>query len=467
MRIWLLAFFLIGCASPVKKTTPAKEQVAVKEAIVSAPIRLKPIREFTLDNGLKVLFIRDNSLPRVSFALLVHTGVREEANDKGGVNALTASLLEQGTSSKSASQIADEYAELGTDLSISPGVDATMISTDALATSSDQLLNLFYETMSSPSFKDSEIQRLKAQFVAAIKKRSDNPSEMIEESFQSTLFEGHSYQRTLLGDQASLKKIRKQDIVKHYLNWYRPNNAALAVVGSFNEAFEKKVVDIFKAWPQRTLKKIPSVRLDDFIDFKMKLISKPGLAQTQIRIGQRGVQRQNPDYLKLRLVNEILGGGFTSRLNQRIRDDLGLTYSIGSFIDARYERGSIGITTFTKNESVGQTIAEALKVLEEYVANGANEAELRAAKNLLIGQFPRIIETADHLARNYLYLDFYGIPRSYLSEYNRNIEKTTLVEVNEIIKKYYSPRNQRIVIYGDQKLILEQLKSYSPEVINL
>jgi len=380
---------------------------------------------------------------------------------------LTAQLLEQGTISKSASQLADEFADLGTDLDVSPGDDATLISTDALSTSADQLLNLFYEVLSSPSFKDAEIKRLKDQFVAAIKKRIDNPSSMVEESFQEVLFQGHPYARSPLGDEKSLKKIKKQDIVKHYLNWYRPNNSAVAVVGSFSEAFEKRVVETFKKWPQRTLKKIKVQQLTDFTDFKMKLVSKPGLAQTQIRIGQRGIPRQNSDYLKLRLANEIFGGGFVSRLNQKIRDDLGLTYSVSSFIEARADRGAIGISTFTKNESVARTISESLKTLEDYVAQGVSETELRAAKNLLIGQFPKTVETADRLATSYLFLDFYGIPRTYLTNYNRNVEDITLAEVNEAIKKYYSPQFLRVVVYGDEKVILDQLKSYSPEVVRL
>jgi len=127
----------------------------------------------------------------------------------------------------------------------------------------------------------------------------------------------------------------------------------------------------------------------------------------------------------------------------------------------------MGISTFTKNQSVGQTISEALKVLEEYVAKGVNENELRAAKNLLIGQFPKSIETADRLASNYLFLDFYGIPRTYLTNYNRNVEEITLNEVNDVIKKYYSPRNLRVVIYGDDKAISEQLKDYSPQIIKV
>ncbi len=458
--------FLIGCSSADKNVKSNKGVHHVREAR-SAPIRLKPYREVTLENGLKVLFIRDVSLPRVSLNLLVKSGLREEPADKGGINTLTADLLETGTLTKSATQIADEFADLGTDLSIAPGSDATMITSDCLVNSSDKLLQLFFEVISSPSFKDGEISRLKAQYVAAIKKRADDPARLVAVKFESTLFSGHSYERSLLGDEKSLKKIRKQDIIKHYLGWYRPNNSTLAVVGSLSDAFEKKVVETFKAWPQRKIKKIEDKKLDDFQDFKMKLITKSGLAQTQIRIGQLGVQRQNEDFLKLRIANEIFGGGFASRLNQKIRDDLGLTYSIGSSVDARFDRGIFTVSTFTKNDSVGKTIDETLKLIENFVTNGVDQNELQAAKNLLIGQFPRAVETADRLASNYLYLDFYGVPRSYLVNFNKNVEKVTLEEINNVIRKYYSPKNLRIVIYGDESVILEQIKTYNPEIEKL
>lgn len=464
---FLFLVFLTSCSAPEKKiVSPSLEPVS-KPALVAGPIHLKPAREVVLDNGLKVIFVRDQSLPRISLMLMVKAGIREEVEGKGGINAVTAQLLEQGTANKNANQVADAFAELGTEFSVTPGDDATLLSSDGLSTSSEELLNLFYEVISSPSFKEDEIKRMKSQFLASIKKRIDNPSAMIEVNFQNVLFEGHPYSRALIGDEKSLAKIKKQDIVKHYLNWYRPNNSELAVVGSFGDSFEKKVAETFRKWPQRPLKKIVIPQLSNLTDLKMKVFSKPGLAQTQIRIGQRGVPRQNSDYLKLKLANEILGGGFVSRLNQKIRDDLGLTYSVGSFMDARLDRGSLGISTFTKNESVAQTINEALKVLEEYVSRGVTENELRAAKNLLIGQFPKSVETADRVATNYLFLDLYGIPRTYLTNYYRNIEEINLGEVNEVIKKYYSSRFLRIVIYGDEKLIGEQLKSYSPEVIQV
>jgi len=462
--LFLLLIFLVGCSNSSKKVVTSKDTVMLSKEPSVGSLKLRPSRELVLENGLKIIFIREHSLPRVSLSLLVRAGLREEPEDKGGVNALTAQLLEAGTVAKSAGVLADEFAAMGTDLSISPGVDATVLSSDALSMSAENLLAVFYEVVTTPAFKENEIQRIKSLFVSSIKKRLDSPSEVVDEAFQQSLFEGHSYSRSAVGDEASLKKIRKQDIVKHYLNWYRPNNSSLAVVGAFGEAFEKKVIETFKAWPQRNLKKVNVIDLADFSDFQMKLVTKPGLAQTQIRIGQRGVPRQNADFLKLRLANEILGGGFASRLNQKIRDDLGLTYSIGSYIDARLERGSFGISTFTKNESVQKTVEETLKVFEEFVVQGVNENELRAAKNLLIGQFPRSIETADRLAGTYLMLDFYGVTRSYLTEYNRNVEKISLNEVNEVIKKYYSPKNLRAVIYGDAKAISDQLKVYSPAI---
>ena len=197
---------------------------------------------------------------------------------------------------------------------------------------------------------------------------------------------------------------------------------------------------------------------------KMKFFTKPNLKQTQIRLGQRGIPRNNEDFLKLRLANEILGGGFSSRLNQKIRDDLGLTYSIGSSIDARSDRGIFIVSTFTKNETAGKTLTETLAVFQEFVENGVNETELRAAKNLLIGQFPKVIETPDRLASTYMFLDFYGVPRSYLSDFIKNLEKISLTEVNEVIKKYYHPRNFRIVVYGDENIVMPQLSDFKPEV---
>lgn len=438
----------------------------VKSMTSSTPqVELKKYEIKTLKNGLKVYFIPDKSLPRVSLTLLVKVGLKQETTP--GQNFMAAELLESGTQKRNATQLADDLGALGTDLSIAPGPDFTVLSLDSLSTSAEQMLRLFAEIVQKPAFSNSEIERFRSQVLAQISRKKDNPSGFADDFYEEYLFENHAYARDVMGTVTSIKEMRKKDIIQHYLTWYRPNNSLLAVVGSYDEKFMTAVVEQMESWSPRKLASVPpKPAVVNSNKPGVKLVLKKGLAQTQIRLGDHGVTRNNSDYLTLRLATEILGGSFASRLMQKVRDDLGLTYSINASIDARLEPGAITITTFTKNETVKKTLSETQKVLEDYVQKGASPEELQAAKNQLIGQFPRAIETSDRYAFNLLALEVYGVPLSYLTDFNQNVERVTLADINRVLKLYFHPESWRILVYGDSS-IEPQLSDLSPAVTRL
>jgi len=453
----LICTSFIACSTTSKNGTPPSYVTKG-----NGSFKLQPYKEMTLGNGLKVFFVRDTSLPRVSLTLLIKTGTMQEG-PKAGLNALTAYLLEQGTQTRDAMKVADDFGLLGSSLDVSPGADTTTLYADSLTTGADFLLDLFADVAMNPAFKDGEIGRIRSQMLAGLQKKIDNPSSYADDEMDKFLFGSHPYGRDINGTPEALRTVTKQDIIKHYLTFYRPNNASLAVVGNFNEAYEKRVQDAFAKWTNRTIPHVSVEAPPAYEGVKVKLIVKKGLQQTQIRIGQMGIARSDEKYLPLRLGNEILGGSFASRLNQRVRDDLGLTYSIYSYFDVRKEPGSFEISTFTKNETAGKTLDEALAVVNEYVASGAKENEITAGRNQLIGQFPRAIETADRLAYNLLALDFYGIPVDYLTDFNKNVSAIRLKESNEAIQKTLTPGKFKVVVYGDEKII-PQFEKYKPEI---
>lgn len=426
--------------------------------------KLQPFKEVVLDNGLKIIYVRDESLPRVSFTMLVRTGNMQEPQAEAGLNALTAYLLEQGTQSRDAMKIADEFGQMGSTLDINPGYDVTTIYSDALTSSADKILDLFADVMMNPAFKDAEITRMRSQVLASLKKKIDNPSSYADEQMDQFLFGEHPYGRDVNGTTDGVKAITKQEIIRHYLTYYRPNNATMAVVGQFDDAFEKQVQDVFSKWTKRTIPTVAVTTPPVVEGLKVKLIVKSGLKQTQIRVSQVGIDRKDEDFIPLRLANEALGGSFGSRLNQKVRDDLGLTYSIYSNFDVRKERGSFDISTFTKNETAAKTLDETLKVVAAYDAGGATDAEVTAARNQLVGQFPRAIETADRLAYNLLVLDFYGISYDYLTDYIKNVNKIKPKDINSAFKRHIDPKNFKVIVYGNDSIV-PQFEQYKPEVV--
>lgn len=464
----LVMISLVGCTASEKKTEISKVNKApVAVVATESQFKLRPMREMQLENGLKIIFINDNSLPRVSMTMLAKVGARQDPKGKEGINSLTSQLLEQGTQSRNATVLADELGQLGTEIGIEPGHDFTIITMDGLVNSADKLLSLYSDIIMNPAFMDGEVARAKSQVIAQQQKKIDNPSSYANDAFDLFLYQSHPYANDISGTPASVKKITKQDIIRHYLNNYRPNNAELAVVGRFNKDFEVKVSEAFKKWPGKPIKEVANPELKPIQGLEMKLVSKPGLQQAQIRIGGFGIRRNDPDFLKLRVANVALGGDFGSRLNQHIRDDLGLTYSIYSSFDSRADRGPFLISTFTKNETVGKVLQESLKSLSEFVDKGITEAELKASKEQLLSQFPRAIETADRLAYNILMLNYYGVPLSYLQDFTKNVEALSLSEINQSIQKHIDAKNLRVLVYADEKKVADQLKAYKPSIEKL
>ncbi len=427
---------------------------------------LQPFKEVVLENGLKIIFIRDTALPRISMTLMIKTGSMQEADKKFGLNAMTAYLLEHGTQSKSATVLADAFGQLGSSLDISPGSDVTTVYGDSLSTGGTQLLDLLSDVVMNPAFKDAEISRVRSQMIASLQKKKDNPSAFAEDKINEFVFGEHPYGRDTQGTVESLKSVLKQDVIKHYLTYYRPNNSSLAVVGNFDSNFEQSVSTAFGKWTKRSIPDtvVPAPPVNDKL--QVRLIVKKGLQQAQVRISTLGIARSSEDFLKLRLGNEVLGGSFASRLNQKIRAEQGLTYSIYSSFDVRKERGSFDISTFTKNETAGKMVEEVLKAVDQYVTEGAKDSEISAAKSQLIGQFPRAIETADRLAYNMLALDFYGISYDYLTKFNQNVESISLKDANQSVAKHLDTKKFKILVYGDQQII-SQFEKYNPEIIRL
>ncbi len=455
----ILSAQLISCSSSSKKNEAGSDYISRGEG----SFQLQPYKEVILENGLKIIYVKDTTLPRVSLTMLMKVGNHPEPLRLAGLNAITAYLLEQGTQQRNSVQIADDFGQLGSSLDINAGYDFTTIYSDSLSMSADQLLSLFTDVIMNPAFQDKEVNRMRSQLLASVQKKVDNPSAYVEDKMDEFLFGSHSYGRDAIGTKETLSQIRKQDIIKHYLAYYRPNNASLAVVGNYSPEFEKKVQESFAMWTKRSIAASKVEAPPAIEGIQVKLIVKKGLQQTQIRIAQMGINRKDPDYLNLRVANEILGGSFASRLNQKVRDDLGLTYSISSFIEAQQDKGIFGISTFTKNETAGKTLDEALGVLNQYLKEGATDKEVDAARSQLMGQFPRAIETADRLAFNLLMLDFYGIPVEYLTNFNKNVEDISRKHSDRAIRKLVNPANLKVVVYGDPSIV-PQFKKYNPTV---
>ncbi|HEX4922725.1 MAG TPA: pitrilysin family protein, partial [Bdellovibrionales bacterium] len=390
----LIALVLFaGCATKPAQTKTGSEAKTTK---------LRPFTEKTLSNGLRVLLVDDKSLPYITYGLMLKTGAAADPTDQKGLTHFVASLLEKGAGSKTATQIADELGFLGAGFNVSVDEDFVYLSTSGLSSSRDKLLDMFSDIVTSPTFAQNEIERMRKQVLAHLVQRKDEPDTVAELAFKKFLFGEHPYGYPVLGRTPDVKAIKRKDLIRHYLQHYRPNNAILAVTGQYGADILAQLEAKFKDWKQREVQIGEVPEAPAITSVQIELVEKPELSQTQIMMGHSGISRNNPDYLTVRVANTILGTGFSSRLVNQIRDNLGLTYSISSDFDGRRGTGPFVVSTFTRHEKVKETLSETLRLLAQFRDGGVTENELAVAKGYLRGHFLRSIETAEKLSFNLL-----------------------------------------------------------------
>lgn len=437
----LIIFSFIGCVS----STGNKYE-------------LRPYKEVKLQNGLQVLLVKDNSLPYFSLQMLVKSGSVEDPISKSGLAHLVASLLNKSTHKHDALEIADIIGQMGAEFGVSVDDDFTMLSASSLSDQKLNLISIFSEMVTSPTFPEEEISRAQKQTISSIQRVADNPPGFADIAYSTFIYGAHPYGRSVSGTIRDVKSIKKKDIQNYYQENYSPNNSILAVTGDFNEEDIQALSKAFSSWKPHKVAENTYPVFPSISGINIKLVDKADLAQTQIRIGHKAIKRTNPDYLKLRLASIVLGGGFASRLMVRIRRERGLTYSIRSYFGAQKDFGAFTVSTFTRNDKVGETLAETLRELKKVQENGINQEELDSAKALAKGTFPRVLETAESFSQNLLYLRFYGISDDYLRDYYKNIDAISLKDVNAAIARYLDPENLKVLVFAPKNKTIDQLR---------
>lgn len=447
LLVSLVGSFL-GCS-----TAPTKIESA-------STFKPRPFQEYTLKNGLKVLVVQDESLPYFSLSMVVRTGGIGDPKGQDGVAAMTAALLDRGTRKRNSVGLAEALNDLATEFDAGVSSDSTSLKVSSLSKDQDQLLKLFAEIVLEPSFDPTEVERTRKEMTSNIAKLSDSASGFADRAFDQILFAGSKYGRPDSGSVRSLKGIRREHLLKFYETYYRPGNSQLVVVGKMLPGLTEKIESLFGSWKAKdTPPPEPGVPLP-IQGYDVTVVDKADMTQSQIRMGHFSLKRSHPDFLKVRIASVILGSGFTSRLMSRIRDELGLTYSVSSQYSALRDIGALEIKTFTRNEKLGQMLQELISVYDRYYQEGATDQEVQDAKSFLIGQFPQAIETAESWAANLALLRLYGIPDTYLTEFTPTVQKITTDDIRRAIKDYFSPSTLRILVYSTEKSIREQMKDF-------
>jgi zinc protease len=426
--------------------------------------KLRDYQVQNLDNGLKIIWIKDDRLPVVSLVAAIRSGGSFDPKGKEGLAAMTTTLLDKGLPGKNAIQIAETLEQRADTFFASVDADATYVGTRGLSFHENDSLRDFFDIVMHPTFPAAEMERERKNTLAGLERLRDRPSEFATLIYSKFIFGDHPYAHDGTGSPASVKNIKREDVVNFHKRFYSPDRTTLVVVGKYDEAFQKNVVATFSTWKKsgETLIPIPSPK--EVPGFAILEVTKPEMQQTEIRMGHIGVKRNIPDHIALKVANTIFGeSSFSSRLWDEIRQKRGLTYSVGSHFDQRTEPGEFEISTFTRNDKVYEMVERLLATLHDFREKGVTSAEVEGAKAMLKTRFPHLLETGDDLARQLLILDLNGVPFEYLNTFQDEIDKVTTAQVNDAIVKHYHPENLKILVFGPEgSKGMESLKDFGP-----
>lgn len=467
------AMSLAGCGGPSVVTTSAP----VPSPVVAAPVdltkppvlgppptlHLPPITTRQLPNGLKVVVVERHELPIADVILELRTGGEADAPGKIGTAALTSAVLTEGTTSRNALQIADQAAFLGVRLNANSGWDQSTVSLHTPTAQLDSAMALLADVALHPAFPPADLERVRKVRLTALQQLRDRGPAIADRAFAFALYgDQHPYGRPLAGTEASVASITRDDLQRFYSAYYRPNNATLLVVGDVRpDDVERRAQALFGNWQRADVPgvtvSVPSVAKGP----TLILIDKPGAAQSSFRLGGIGAPRSTSDYFALQVLNTILGGSFTSRLNLNLRETHGYTYGASSGFSLRRGAGPFTAAAEIVTAKTDSALIEFTKELRA-IRDTVPTAELAKAKRYLQLGLPENFETTGSIAGQMLPLITYGIPLEFYDTAVQNIEAVTQADVQRVARQYVNPDNITVVVVGDRKVIEPGLRALKP-----
>ena len=402
-----------------------------------------------LDNGAILLVAERPSIPMVVINILLKSGAAADPTGKEGVANLTAELLTRGTKQHSAQALAEELDFLGASLGVDADLETTSITLTTLTKNLSASLTLLAEVLTSPTFPVAELEKKRTEITGGLQSREEDPGWVAQRAFLEKLYPQHPYGRLVEGQTATLAALKREDVVAFHQTHYRPNNAIIAIAGDITqEQFEKLLHTHFVEWQRGD---IPTLTWpEEQQPAAMQLTLDKKVAQANVILGHIGVTRANPDYYTVQVMNYILGGGgFGSRLMDKIREELALVYSIGSSFSARKHAGPFTVVLQTKNASTTQAVEESLKVISRFIEEGPTEKEVTEAKAYLVNSFPlRLVSNRD-VASLLPVLEFHNLGLDYPDRYPTLIGQITREQVHTAAKTYLHSDHILQVIVAD------------------
>jgi zinc protease len=394
----------------------------------------------------------------VSATLVFKTGSDSNPVDKPGLANFTAAMLDEGTMRRTALQIADEVARLGGSLGTLSSMDSTQITASSLKRTFPALVDLVADVARRPSFPADEIERQRASRLASLVQQRENPSAAANAAMSAALYgHGHAYGFTELGTEASNRAMTGGDLQKFWVQNFVPNNAALVVSGQITVEEMKGLAEkVFGSWQSGTPAR-PSLGQPATTTARVVIVDKPGAPQTQLRVASIGVPRSTPDYESLRVMNEALGGLFSSRINLNLREQHGYTYGASSQFVFRRSAGPFLIASGVRTDVTAPAVAEIFKEVRRMRETTLTSEELTLAKESLVRSLPSEFETSSRITSSTATLFVYDLGLDYYTKFAGRLAGVTAAGVRAAAQKHLVPERLLVVAAGDRAKIEPEL----------
>jgi len=409
-----------------------------------------PIQHWQTKNGARVYFVESKQLPMVDIEVVFNAGSARDGS-QFGIAQLTNGMLNEGTKTLNADQIAKNFEQVGAQYGADVDRDKAAVTLRSLVDPKflNPALETFADILSNTNFPQNSFQRVQKQTLTAIQREKQSPSVIARNDFDKNLYFNQPYGHSVLGTQATVETLKAQDLQKFYRQYYVANNATIAIVGDVSRQKAEAIAEqITKTLPSGSAASLlpqpkPLTKADT------QKINYPS-QQTTVLIGQIGIAKKDPDFFPLLVGNHILGGGvLTSRLFEEVRNKRGLSYGVSSQFSTAQIPGPFMIVLQTRNDQVKNAVEATRQTLQEFLNNGPTEKELKQAKQNIIGGFPLAIADNASILGNLVNIGFYQMPLDYLDTFRDKVNAVTLDQVRVAFKKHIQPDKMVTVMVGE------------------
>ncbi|MEX2611005.1 MAG: pitrilysin family protein, partial [Gemmatimonadota bacterium] len=423
------------------------------------PFAFPHVHRGALANGLAVLAARAGDLPLVTAQVVLDAGAVREDAGRAGLAQLTACLLDAGAGGRDGDALAWELERLGVALEATAGWDALVVGLTVHADRLEPALALLADIVRRPDFPEDEVGRLRDEQLAGLVQRRADPRLLAGDMATRFLYAADApYARPLPGTDETVAELTPADVSEFHGRWFVAPDSALVLVGALDPESAPELAErFFGDWDGAAPGPVAASSAPRAVEPVVHLVDRPGAVQTELRMGHVGVARGHPDHFPLQVMNSLLGGAFTSRLNMNLREKHGFTYGVRSGFTMRRLPGPFLIQTAVATAVTARAVEEVLKEVARLREEGAPEGEVAANRDYLAGVQPLQLQTTEQVAGHLTDLVVYGLPDDWYDTYAARIQAVTPEEVHRVAREYVRPERMATVVVGAADALAEAL----------